>query len=259
MEKYVHKLENANFDEILWNIPEQKQGIFNIIGGNAQSFRTEVKTAEFLANQYPLKGVNLVLPSALEASLPKLENVIFLQSTDSGSFGDQKSLANVISGGDFSILLGDFSKNKITEKAVAGATEITEKPLLVTRDTVDLIAESDASGILMRDNIILLASMVQIQKLLRSIYYPRMILLSQPIMQVTETIHKFTLSYPVSLITLFNGMVIMAKNGEIGLFPLDKSNYTPITFWGGELAGKIAVLGFYNPGDFVKSVVMALK
>ncbi len=251
MEKYVHKITDEKFDNAFWNIPEQKRGILNVVGGNAQSFRTEVKTAESLTKNFPLQAVNLILPNALRDKLPPLDNLRFLSSTESGSLARADELAKAMNSADFNLILGDFSKNSITGKAVASACEIAEKPLLITRDTVDLLAENGATELLLRDDVIFLASMPQLQKLLRSVYYPRMILLSQPIMQIAETLHKFTLSYPTRVITLVNGIIAVADAGEIMLIPLERTAYTPMTFWGGEVAGRIAGLAIYNPVDFM--------
>ena len=44
---YFEKIEKKPSDDLSWNIPEQKRGTVNIIGGNSQNFRTEVKIAEF--------------------------------------------------------------------------------------------------------------------------------------------------------------------------------------------------------------------
>ena len=45
---FFEKITEKPGKDLLWNIPERKQGKVNIIGGNGQNFRTPVKTAEFL-------------------------------------------------------------------------------------------------------------------------------------------------------------------------------------------------------------------
>ena len=100
--------------------------------------------------------------------------------------------------------------------------------------------------------------MMQLQKIFRSIYYPRMILLSQPLIQVAETLHKFTLSYQCTIITLHNGQLLIAKNGKVMTIPLEKTNYSPITIWSGELAAKISVLNLYNPNMLLEASIAAI-
>ena len=70
---YLHKIEDIKGEDLLWNIPEQKRGEINIIGGNIQSFRNPVKVTEFLVTNYALKKANLVLPDALKNKLPPLQ------------------------------------------------------------------------------------------------------------------------------------------------------------------------------------------
>lgn len=254
---YFEKIEQ-NDKDLTWNIPEQKQGIVNVIGGNSQSFRTEVKIAEFLSQKYPIKEVKTVLPDSLKSTLPVLDNLVFLGSTESGSFANGEELKNVIDSGNFSLILGDFSKNRATEQAVASACENAAKPLLITRDAVDLIANGNPEKILANERVIFFASVPQLQKLLRAVYYPKMLLMSMSLVQVAEVLHKFTLSYPVGIITLNNGEILIAKDGKVVAVPLEKSGYSPIMVWSGELAAKIAALSLYNPDNFMNSTISAI-
>ena len=255
---YLHKIEKPEHEEMLWNIPEQKQDTINIIGGNSQNFRTPMKIAEFLNNTYPVKNANLVLPDALKTKLPPLSNFIFLTSTDTGSFAGTKEIAQTINTADYNIMIGDMSKNSITATAVASALKDTEKPIIITRDAIDLIAPNLTESTLMNENLIFLASMPQLIKIFRAVYYPKMLLLSQPLIQVAEALHKFTLSYPTQIITLHNGQILIAKNGNVTVIPLEKTNYTPLNFWFGELAVKIAALNLYNPNNFNDATATAI-
>lgn len=254
---YLHKIEKINAEDLLWNIPEQKQGTVNIVGGNAQSFRAPVKVAEFLATHYPVKTVNLVLPDALQNKLPALENLVFVKSTESGSFADGEELLAKMDEADFNLLVGDVSKNAITAKVVQSVCLSLDKPTLITRDAVDLIAENATERILMNKNLIIFGSMMQMQKLFRAVYYPKILTLSQPLTQVAEAMHKFTLSYPVALVTLHDGQILLAQNGSVDVLSLDKTSYSPLTLWNGELAAKIVALNLYNPNRFLEASVVA--
>ena len=254
----LEKLEQNPYEDLKWNIPERKQGRVNVIGGNGGSFRTEVKVAEFLGANYPIEVVNLVLPDVLQGKLPPVPGVMYLKSTDPGSLADARELTEVIQGSDYSLLVGDLTKNAVTGRAVASACEHSEKPLLITRDSVDVVAENMTSTLLMNGNLVFLASVAQLIKLLRAVYYPKMLLMSQSLVQVTEVLHKFTLSYPVKIVTLHNEQVLVAENGKVVAVPLEKTGYSPLTFWMGELAAKIAALNLYNPGKFVPATVCAM-
>lgn len=255
--EYFEKIEKNLAEDLYWNIPDKKQGIVNVIGGNGQSFRTEVKMAEYLAEKYPVEIVNTVLPEVLKNKLPPVENFKFLPATENGAFSGE-GLAEIINEVDFNLIIGDLSKNTITGKAVVSACESSEKPALLTRDTVDLVIENNPEKLLMNDKVILFGSMAQMQKLLRAVYYPKMLLLSQSLVQVVETLHKFTLSYPINLITLHNGQILVAKNGEVKVVPIEKSEHTPMTFWDGKMATKIVALNLYNPNNFIKATIAAI-
>lgn len=255
---YFEKLDKNPYEDLKWNIPERKQDSVNIIGGNEGNFRTEVKVSEFLNNEYPIKTLNVVLPDKLKNKLPPLPNFVFLPSTDKGTFADSQELRDMFGVAGFNLVLGDFSKNAITGKAVAGACQRSEKMTLVTRDAVDLLAENETERVLMNENLILFASLPQLQKILRAVYYPKMLLLSQSLVQVTEVLHKFTLSYPVNIVTLHNGQVLVAGSGVVKAMPLEKSGYSPVSIWSGELAAKIVAMNLYNPNRFIDASICAI-
>ena len=255
---FFEKLEKKPSEDLAWNIPEKKFGTVNVFGGSAQNFRAEMKVAEFLGEKYPIENLNLVLPDALKPKLPNLPNFKFLSSTDSGSFRDAEEIVAIFNSADFNLSLGDLSRNTVTGKALSSAYEFTEKPLIITRDAVDLFAENATEKALMNENLIFFASMPQLVKLLRAVYYPKILLLSQSLIQVVEVLHKFTISYPVSVVTLHNEQILVAKNGEVKAAPLEKSGFSPIMFWQGELAGKILAMNLYNPDNFLKATVAAI-
>lgn len=254
---YFKKIDSKPSDDLLWNVPERKQGSVNIIGGNGQNFRTPVKIAEFLGEKYPVETINVVLPDALQKKLPPLPNFVFLPSTDSGSFSGE-GLNKAMNSADFNLIAGDISKNSITGQAVAGALKIAEKMTLVSRDAVDIVAENSPERVLMNENLIFFASVPQLIKLLRAVYYPKMLLMGSSLIQTAEVLHKFTLSYPVSIITFHNDQIIIAASGEVVAVPLEKTGYSALTLWNGELAAKITALNLYNPNNFISSCVAAL-
>ena len=255
---YFKKYEENPYADLRWNIPEQKRGKINIIGGNSQNFRTIIKASEFISASFPIKDLEIILPDALKSKLPNLPNFIFLASTESGSFQDKKELEEAINSADMNILIGDLSKNSVTGKAVLGASENSAKPLIITRDTIDLISENHPDRLLMNPEVSFFLTTAQLQKLLRSVYYPKMLLLSQSLVQVTEILHKFTLSYPVSIITLHNEQVLVAKNGSVQALPLEKTGYSPMTFWFGEAVVKVAVYNLFNPNQFIEASISGL-
>ena len=255
---YFEKIESNPYKDLIWNLPEQKQGLVNVVGGSAGSFRSEVKIAEYLTEKYPVHEVRVIMPDSLKNKLPGLPFFHFLTSTESGSFAESQELVNVFDRADFNLMLGDLSKNKVIGKAISDSLKTTSRETLITRDTIDLINDNNPERILMNEQIILMASLSQLQKLLRAIYYPKMILMSQSLVQVAEILHKFTLSYPIKIVSLHDGQILVAKNGLVKAVPLEKSGYSPILLWSGELAAKIVAINLYNPNDFIGATICAI-
>lgn len=256
---YLEKYQKNPTDNLSWNLPtETPQGSFAIIGGSSSSFRTSVKITEFVSNFVNLKELKTVLPDSLKSKLPPLENLIFLKSTDTGSFKDPDELKSVIESADSSLIIGDLSKNSVTKKAVESAEVSSREPLFVTRDAVDLIADSAAEKLLMRPDFTIMGSIVQWQKILHAIYYPKMLMPSQSLVQVAEVFHKFTLSYPARIVTFHDGQILVVENGRVALVPLEKTTYSPLTLWSGELAAKIAIMSLFNPDRFIEATISAI-
>ncbi|MBR0480670.1 hypothetical protein IJJ46_02505 [Candidatus Saccharibacteria bacterium] len=268
---YWKKQDKPLFKDLDWNIPEQKSNHVAIIGGNSQNFAPIVKISEFLATNYPVKTVETILPDALKSKLPPaLPNLTFLPSTTSGSFDRSPLLAETLARADFLFFAGDLTKNSITAVALSEALktlyqdpsdsdfELTpdRAKILLTRDAVDLlIAESE---FLLGSSAIYVASMVQLQKVFRAVYYPRAILLSAPLMQIVETLHKFTLSYPVTIVTFHEGQILVANAGKIISTPIENTKYTPISLWSGELASHITAMNLWTPTQSLEATAAAI-
>ncbi|MBR0460819.1 hypothetical protein IJI91_02425 [Candidatus Saccharibacteria bacterium] len=254
---YWQKQSKPLFENLIWNIPEQKQGTIALIGGNSQNFRTIERTASYIADKFPLKATEIILPDSLERKLPPLENIHFMPSTASGSFANSAQLTNYCSASvntDAVILLGDFSKNSETATAVTTLIQNTSTPIYLTRDTIDLATDT-ATSWLEQTNINLIASLAQLQKLFKSVYFPKMLLLSQPLLPIVEALHKFTLSYPCCITTFHESQIITAANGQVITTPIKNTNYTPISLWSGTLTANIAVMNLYNPGKILEASV----
>lgn len=257
--EYLEKITKNPYQDLYWNIPEeQKKGVASVIGGNGQNFKTPMKTAEFLASEFPLKETKVALPDVLKPKLPPLDNLVFLKTTDTGSFSEADEIKNVIDNVDFSLIVGDMSKNAITAKIFGTALVESKKPIMLTRDAVDLAAEGKLEKLLMRENLIIFGSIAQWQKIFKNVYYPKILQASQSLIQVAEAFHKFTLSYPVQIVAFHDGQILVSKNGKVIVVPLIQTAYSPLTIWDEKLASKITGLNIYNPDKFIEATVAAI-
>lgn len=254
---YWQKQEQPLFPDLAWNFPEQKSNTVTILGGNSQNFAGTIKMSEYLANRFPIRNVKTILPDSLRSKLPFLPNVDFAPSTDSGSFAKSSILRDTINSSDFAILAGDFSRNSATAVAITDAIQSSSQPIIIGRDTPDLIA-SEMASLLMREQFYIMASLVQLQKIFRAVYYPKMILLSMPLLPIVEALHKFTLSYPCTILTFHQGQIIVANHGNITTTPIESTVYSPISLWSGTLACNIAAFNLWNPNKPLEATTAAI-
>lgn len=251
---YWQKQIQPLFSDLLWNVPERKTGRLALVGGHQQSFATPVRLAEYLAHRFPL-DVTTFLPDALRSQLPPLPNLTFCASTATGSFAKSSTLQTAFTDYDATLLVGDLSKNSATTIALsevitgqgAGSQKVT-KSLTITRDAVDALL-TEMPLLLQRPQTFLVASMLQLQKIFRAIYYPKMILLTQPLLPALTTLHKFTLTYPANIVTFHQDQIIVAAQGKVSTTHIVDTNYTPLTLWSGQLAANLTALNLYNPGQ----------
>ena len=85
-----------------------------------------------------------------------------------------------------------------------------------------------------------------------------MILLSSPLVPIIEALHKFTLTYPISILTFHDSKILTAKDGKIISTEISKTEYSPVSLWDGRLAGKIAAFSLFNPKKPLESLNAAL-
>lgn len=256
---YLNKItpETQEISNFLWSIPEQKNGTLNIIGGSANNFSITIKISEF-AKRLNFKNIYTILPDATRSLFPPdLINLKFVPSTNSGSFANSQSILDLLSTSSVNLLIGETSKNAITTSALADVVTKTMNPCIITRDALDAITP-EAMSFIQNPNLIFIASAIQLQKLFRAVFFPKMILLSMPFTQFSEILHKFTLSYQVTILTFHDNNLIVAQNGQINHCRIDQTSYTPLSLWSGHLAAKIADTVNINPSQKITAVSAAL-
>ena len=254
---YWTKQEKPLFNDLLWNIPEQKQNRVAVVGGNTQNFSSVIKISERLTSDFPLKTVETILPDALRNQLPNLPNLTFLPSTTTGSFAKSPLLKTAIETSDFTLLAGDLSKNSVTTIALTDALATSTKNILLARDSLDTLLP-EMHRLVENPRLFLVASLAQLQKLFRTLYYPKILLLSSPILPVIDALHKFTLSYPLTILTFHDGQIIITHSGKIITTPIDHTAYTPLSLWSGSLATKALALNLWNPNKPLEATAATL-
>lgn len=251
------------FPEIDTFPPEQKRfaGKILIIGGNKGVFFA-VASAMSEANKMGVGEARAVLPKSLRGTVPSTPDVFFAEVDASGAFG-RPSLNEMLMQADWAdavLIVGDLGRNAETSIVLAEFMERCEKPVFLTRDAVDVLTADAVNWSMRDDETTVLLTMPQLQKMLRAMYYPKVITLSMPMNQLIETLHKFTISYEMTVVTFHNGQLVLARNGEVVTEELADTPWNPITLWSGALLARAAVLRLWNAGSGVeKSVATAFN
>jgi len=256
---YWHKQTQAAplYPDIEWSRPEQRsqKGHLGIIGGNKLGF-AGVAEAYGVSTQAGVGEVRVLLPDALKKSIPPvMTDVIYGSTNPSGSLA-KDSLTEMKALGDWAtgiLMIGDAGRNSETAIVYEDFLRDYSGPLTITRDAIDLIKNASAS-VVERPNTLLVVSFAQLQKLFQLIYYPKVLTFSMQLTGLVEAVHKFTITYPVSLTVLFKEQLIVASGGEVTSTPWDN----PMAIWRGSTATKAAVYWLWNPKKTLESVTASL-
>lgn len=227
------------FPDVEWNKPERRSqaGKLGIIGGNklgfaavAESYTTALETG---AGQ-----VRVLLPQSLSKSMPpSITDTLFAPETLAGSLA-KDSLPQLNTFGawaDGILLIGDAGRGSETAIAYESFIGQYSGPLTVTRDAVDLVKNSPKM-LVERPNTVLVVSFAQAQKLFQGVYYPKVLTFSMQLLQLVEALHKFTITYPCSVVTLHSDHLLIAHAGTVVTQLWD----SPIRLWRGEIATRMA-------------------
>ncbi len=246
------------FPDIEWSKPEQRDraGKLGIIGGNTLGF-AGVAEAYSVATQFGVGHTRVLLPSALKKTIPPImTDVVFGANNPSGSLAKDalKEMEAIGGWADGVLLVGDAGRS--SETAILYETFVSryQGPLVVTRDAIDLIKNSPRA-LVERPDTLLVMSLAQLQKLLQSVYYPKVITFSMQLIQLVETLHKFTLTYPVSVAVLHKDHLVIAVRGEVVTTGWDN----PMAIWRGSVATKMAVYWLWNPEQELEAYATALN
>lgn len=236
------------FPDIEWSKPEQKAraGRLLIIGGHAQGFVAVAETYG-TALKAGAGDVRILLPDSLKKNLPpNLTEATLLPSNPSGGFS-KDAWPEIEAGAKWAngiLLPGDASRNSETAILYEKLLDKTDIPLTITRDAVDLL-KNNYSKIVERPNTLLVLSFAQAQKLLSGVYYPKVITFSMPLAAFVDVMHKFTLTYPVTLMILHNENLVVAHDGKVSTTPWSN----PMAIWRGQTAAIAASYWLWNPGQ----------
>lgn len=250
-------IEKPLFPDIEWSKPEQrsKAGRLGIIGGNKLGF-AGVAESYSTALRAGVGEVRVLLPDALRKTIPtSITDTVFAPTNPSGSLASDAS-ADMKALGDWStaiLLIGDAGRNSETAILYENFVQDYEGPLTITRDAIDLIKNSSPQ-LVERPNTLIIASFAQLQKLFSSVYYPKILTFSMQLSSLVEALHKFTVTYPITITVLFKDHILVASDGKV----TSTAWQNPMAIWRGQTASRAATYWLWNPHDPLASVTASL-
>jgi hypothetical protein len=249
--------ETPLFPDLEWSKPEQraKAGRLGIVGGNKLGF-AGVAEAYSVALSTGVGEIRVLLPDILRKSIPpSITDAVFGASNPSGGLArDAENELHAIGAWAQGILLvGDAGRNSETAIIYEHFLSDYSGQLTLTRDAVDLIKNS-SQPLVERPNTLLVVSFAQLQKLLRSVYYPKMLTFSMQLTSLVEVLHKFTITYPTTIMVLHKDYLIVASDGEVTSTHWENA----MAIWRGSVAAKAAGYWLWNPNTPLKAVTASL-
>ena len=245
------------FPDIEWNKPERRDlaGRLGIIGGNKLGFAAAAEAYE-TAKAVGAGEVRVLLPDALRSKVPtQMTDVLFAPTNASGSLASEAA-SDITALEEWAtglLFIGDAGKNSQTAIIYERAIVSAEKPVILTRDAIDLVQHS-FPAILDNPHITFVASFAQIQRLFRAVYYPKVLTFSMQLAQFVDVLHKFTITYPVTIAVLHAEQMVVAHGGEVVTQPW----HNAMRVWRGETATKAASYVLWTPEQPFDAVVTSL-
>jgi ADP-dependent NAD(P)H-hydrate dehydratase / NAD(P)H-hydrate epimerase len=236
----------ALFSDIEWNKPERRDQAGNVlvVGGNKLGF-SAVAEAYQTALTTGAGSVRVMLPDCLKKSVPAtLLDVVYAACTPSGGLSKEAvpELRATAAWATEVLLIGDAGRNSETALAYEEFIQAYNGHLTVSRDAIDLVKNNP--GLLAeRPNTLLVASFAQVQKLFQGVFYPKMLTFNMQLLQFVEALHKFTITYPVTIMTLHKDTLVIAHNGQVITQPWSE----PMALWRGSVATTAACYTLWSP------------
>ncbi len=249
--------ETPLFPDVQWSKPEQRSmaGKLGIIGGNKLGF-AGVAEAYAVAQKNGVGQARVVLPDVLKRTIPStITDTLFAPTNPSGSLSKDAAneLRTISDWAQGILMIGDAGRSSETAILYEQFIQEYTGQLVLTRDAIDLVKNS-TQLLVDRPNTILVASFAQLQKLFQAVYYPKVLTFSMQLTNLVDALHKFTVTYPVTLVVLHKEQLIIAHDGQVVTMPWQ----SPMAIWRGETAAKIASYWLWNPGKPLEAAATSL-
>lgn len=249
--------EEPLFPAIEWAKPEQRSlaGKLGIIGGSSLGF-AGVAEAYSVAQHTGVGAIRVLLPDTVKKTMPLvIPETVFTASNPSGSLSKEAAVDMKALGAwaDGILFAGDAGRNSETAILYESFLKEFTGPVTVTRDAIDLI-KNNATLLVERPQTLIVASFAQLQKLFQAVYYPKVLTFSMHLTQLVEALHKFTTTYPVTIMVLHQDTLITAHNGDVVTTPWQNA----MAIWRGSVAASASAYWLWHPNKPLEAITASL-
>ena len=227
------------FPDIEWSKPERRDqaGKLLIVGGNKLGFSAVAESYQQTL-ETGVGQAKVLVPDCLKGTIPStLLDVLFAACTPSGGLSKESlpELRASSEWADATLLIGDAGRNAETALLYEEFIRTYTNPLTVTRDAIDLV-KNNPSLLVDRPNTLLVMSFAQLQKVVAGVYYPKILTFNMQLLQLVEILHKFTITYPCTIMTLHKETLILAHGGKV----VSQEWKESMAIWRGSVATRAA-------------------
>lgn len=245
------------FPDLLWSRPETKsaRGKLLIIGGNSFGFAA-VGEAYATATTAGIGTARVLLPEAIRKVVGRvLEYAEYAASNPSGGFSKDGlgELLGQAVWADGVLLAGDFGKNSETAILLEQFLQKHTGPVTITKDAVDYFLDNPKI-LFERSSTSLVVSMGQLQKLTKSLRFPKPITSSMDLLRLIETLHELTEFYSVAVVVKHYSNILVGYGGAVSTTELAEE----IPIWRVKTASAAAVWWLQNPDKPFEALTTSL-
>jgi NAD(P)H-hydrate repair Nnr-like enzyme with NAD(P)H-hydrate dehydratase domain len=246
------------FPDIVWDKPEQKAlaGKLLLVGGSSSGFAAVAQ-----AYQDSIKAgigeCRAVLPDSLKKSIGAgTLDCVFVPTNQSGGMSKEglPAIKAAAAWTDTILYIGDAGRNSETSIVYEQLLQaFPDKLNVITRDAADLV-KADWPELLQQPKTIFIMTLAQLQKLFQAVYYPKTILFSMQLTNLVEALHKFTVTYPATIVVFHQDQMVVAQDGQVTSTPW----LEPMMIWRGTVAARAAVYAAHQPNKILKAITTSL-
>jgi hypothetical protein len=242
------------FPEIEWEAPQnvKQRGELLIVGGSPHGFASVANSYEY-AKEAGIGRAKVVMPIATENTVKDfIDDIAFLPSTPSGSFS-KKGLTELKAYAQESwgtLLAGEFGRNSETASLIEGFLMSTSGKVIISKDAVNYASTSYPRPILQRENTLLIASLSQLQKLLKNAGVEEAVKFEMGIDQLAKYLEALSDNVKLALVTMHHKHLFVAANSRVTVTPLNADE----TLWQTRIAAYCSVYWLQHDSKPVEGI-----